>query len=118
MSLSLLVTACAAPCELEAGTYDTFAYETSGDCGPQDSGVVIIGPGEIPTPDMDDCTGPVTFTDDGCGVNFDVFCTTGGVSAEVEGFTEIVSPTAADGALSITVPGTCRSTYNISYRLR
>ena len=118
--LFILLAGCG-KCELEMGTYDVTAIETSGDCGPLTSTTLVIVAGELPYigGNATLCSGPSTLSGDGCTINFDRVCDSPAGTVQVDGFTEIVSPMSASGSFRMRAAGIpCISTYDVYYQLR
>lgn len=113
-------------CELEPGTYRSTWARASGDCPELAATDVILGPGEIPGAGDASCSGPVTFTDDGCAVEYDVECDVyDDLGFRIghehwQGVSTIVAPQRIEGSVSRAYTGVdpstmCTSVYDIAW---
>jgi hypothetical protein len=117
LALLALLAGCAPACpQLEGGAYATTFSEVAGTCGPQEGGVVTLGPGEVPVfGASSDCTGFLDVAEDGCHADFDRTCPGG---LRFDGFSDTVDSRSAETTFTLVVgsgaaPDGCRSTYTV-----
>ncbi|MCA9605147.1 MAG: hypothetical protein KC619_06110 [Myxococcales bacterium] len=119
LGLVLAGAGCSAPCELEAGTYDVGFVRTSGDCGEQPNGTIVLGAGQIPGPFGPSCFGSLDVSDDGCMANFDQTCGSGADAVTISGFTTVIDPDIAVSSFQLRAPAVpCSGTYDAQFTRR